>query len=49
MEWVLMWLFLLLGCFEVEPGFFVAAGVFAIAGHLGRIMDIFMVEEGESE
>lgn len=47
-ERILMWTLLIIGSFEPEPGFFAAAGAFAVAAQLGRILD-FAGETEEAE
>ena len=50
-ERILMWRFLLAAAVGGEHMWAVAAGVYCVGGHLGRILDIFAVvpEEDDDE
>lgn len=48
-EGIMAWFCLALTAISAEPEWAVAAGVFAVAAHLSRILGIFEVEENEEE
>ena len=47
MEGIFAWVLLLIGAIDVNPDFFIAAGLFALAGRIGAFLDMLLYAEEE--
>lgn len=48
MEGIFAWVLLLIGAFDVNPDFFIAAGLFAIAAQIGRFLEALLFVEDDT-